>query len=139
MAALKTVYTCPAFRVIENHVNCVSRAINIVPGAEFAIAYESRNHGKMYNRYTAGSVVASSISRAACPFAAVERAKTLGHEMHWLNQQETSITAHKREQETFIELKDGDFVCFEGLYFNIKMDREFVKLVPAAAPEGLVE
>lgn len=73
----------------------------------------------MLHTYYAGSVVRYAQECNEDPIAAIERARRLGHNLHWINAKGASITAWKQEQEDAILIGPGDRVFFEGIEFEV--------------------
>jgi hypothetical protein len=69
--------------------------------------------------YRPGSVVSYAMSSGECPIKAVTRAKSYGHQLHWINGCAVCITARKQAKRRLIEVSVGMVVLFEGRKFKI--------------------
>jgi len=107
----------PTLRVIAPLEDRVYDALN---GTEVAVQIKGE-----WVSFTFGSVVSSVLRHNEDPIEAYERAISLGHETHWLNQNATVLVSHKVPRKTLVGLQLGDTVRFQG--------RDFV-LTPA--PNG---
>ena len=88
-------------------------------GDRIAIAFESANHGTLHRLYTLGSVIGSAIESCSCPFEAMDRAKNLGHELHFAFQNSTMISSGPSEQTISFMVKHGSSIKFHGKRFEI--------------------
>ena len=86
----------------------------------FAIAYDTRHHGRLWNFYTLGCVEDYSKSYGEDPAAAVENAKAKGHKLYWANANGASLTAWKRAKETRVGFEYGDAIRFKGKSFRLE-------------------
>jgi len=87
-------------------------AINLKAGDKL---YELR-HG---TKHQISSVASYALEGGECPFKAREHAEKHGHDLYFIFGLGSTITAHKRDQETFIGVTIGDKVNFEGKLFEI--------------------
>lgn len=74
---------------------------------------------RMLHTYYAGSCVSYAQKYNEDPIASVDRARKLGHNLHWINAKGASITAWKQPQEDVILIGPGDRVFFEGIEFEV--------------------
>ena len=82
-------------------------------GDVLAIAFESRNHGTLHRFYTLGSVVGYAIKTCNCPFEQVERAKKLGHQLHWANSNSVSISSrYSKEKDVSFMVEQEWYYCW---------------------------
>lgn len=108
------------------------RQANMLDGMEFGMPFESSRYGTQYHFFKIGSVLGSVLERGGDPYAAVERAKANGHELHFVYGLSVSITAHKRDKEEKFALAWGDVIGFHGKRFRLeKAPNQNVRLVEA--------
>lgn len=69
--------------------------------------------------YRLGSVVSYAMQYAECPIEALDRARSLGHALHWANPCATVLSAHKGQPRKAVALKMGDLIRFEGHVFEL--------------------
>jgi hypothetical protein len=80
--------------------------------------------------FSPGSVVSYALEYNECPLAAVERAKSNGHELVWINANGAMLTAHHRAAEDVVEVEYGMLVRFQGVIATIeKANNNNLKLV----------
>ncbi len=99
-------------------------------GDVIAINFPSRSHGMLRHMFRFGSVVSYAAQYNECAIDAIDRARRLGHDLHWLNAQSVSITSHEQERRTYIHAEFGDIVFFEGRHFRLdRASNQNVKMV----------
>lgn len=79
---------------------------------------------KLYNlntrsKHMIGSVASSALKDGDCPFKARDRAIKNGHDQYFVFGLGTCLTAHKQAKETYIGVRAGQHVFFEGKHFEI--------------------
>jgi hypothetical protein len=74
----------------------------------------------MWHAFSPGSCVSYALESGMCPIAMLDRARKLGHSLHWFNPCSVMITAEKRERKTWVGLEFGQRVKFEGRVFRIE-------------------
>jgi hypothetical protein len=117
------ISSSPAYLIVAGHNNFETRE-------EFAIAYESKNHGTLYNFYTLGCVADFAAEMDADPVAAEQKAIANGHQVFWANLKSTMITSDKRQQQIVRGIKHGDVINYKGKSFTVQPTRNNnVKLV----------
>ena len=112
MTRLTVKYECKAYKVFEAPDYYTDKDV-------IAIAYETRNHGTRYRRYTLGSVARYAMDHGLCPLTAIETAKLTGNELHYAFPKEGMLTSHERPQEIAFLQKHGDEIKFHGERFEI--------------------
>ena len=105
-------YECKAYKVFEAPDYYTDKDV-------IAIAYETRNHGTRYRRYTLGSVARYAMDRDDCPVEAIEKAKKSGQELYYAFPKEGMLTSHERPQEIAFLQKHGDKIRFHGKTLEI--------------------
>lgn len=105
-------YESPAHKIFEAPDYYTDKEV-------IAIAYESRNHGTLYRRYTLGSVARYAMDNGFCPLTATETAKQTGDELHYAYPKSSMLTSHKLPQEISFLQKHGDKIKFHGKTFEI--------------------
>jgi len=117
------ISSSPAYLIVEGHNNFETRD-------QFAIAYESKNHGTLYRIYTLGCVADFAAEMGADPVAAEAKAITYGHEVFWANIKSAIITSDKRQQEIIRGISHGDVINYKGKSFTVQpASNNNVKLV----------
>ena len=104
----------PAYTILSP-----DRAKEWADGEVFAIAYDTRHHGRLWNFYTLGCVEDYARSYGEDPAAAVANAKAKGHKLYWANANGVSLTAWKRAKETRVGFEYGDTLRFKGKTFRL--------------------
>jgi len=79
---------------------------------------------ELYNLDTRGkhmisSCVSSALKDGDDPLACHQRAIDLGHETHFIIALASCLTSHKQAKKTYIGVKAGQHVFFEGKHFEI--------------------
>ena len=135
---LKTVYECPAYKILETPVDYRGRkAIRV--NDKVALMDRMYKGAPLPVLYRAGSVAAYAIENNECPIEKVERAKARGENLYWLNECSVSLSATKRPQETVYLIEVGMEVYMQGKAFRIEKVRKggpwlkLVEIEPAAA------
>ena len=109
------VQSFPAYVIAEREADH-SGFVQITAGDRLGV-----DSGKgFFNEYQAGSVASYALERNECPMEAIERAKRLGHELHWISACSVALTSHKQDQRTLVKVAPGMRVCFEGLRATIE-------------------
>ena len=72
------------------------------------------------NKFMISSVASSALKNNRCPIKAIERAKTNGHDLHFIFELGSCLTSHKQAKKTYIEVSIDDRIYFEGRLFEIK-------------------
>jgi len=85
-----------------------------------AIPYQARRHGTLWHLCRINSVVSYAIYCGECPIAAVHDAEARGEAMWWLNKLPTTICGLGRPKVTYIGLREGQEIRFEGRIFEIR-------------------
>lgn len=113
--AATILYSCPAYDVVEGTLERYSAdpCVVLTDGVELANADKPMRH------YMIGSVVSSCMKRGDCPIDAVERAKGFGHDLHFIFALGSCISLHKQARTTYVGVRVGQRVKFEGRYFEI--------------------
>jgi len=70
--------------------------------------------------YLPGSVVSYALEYNECPLAAVERAKSRGEKLVWINSRGALLTADRRAAEDVVEVEYGMLVRFQGVIAHIE-------------------
>lgn len=112
MTTLKTIFECPAYRVLE-------RRDYMTDGETIAVPFTSISHGMQYHMFKLGSVAGSAIESGDCPVEEIERSKGRGHELWYAFPTAVCLTSHKREQETHYIAEEGNVIRFHGRHFEI--------------------
>lgn len=99
------------------------RPMLIKDGELLATLWKHRDGNWYPQRYYAGSVVSYAMRNRDCPIKAIEHAKSRGHDLHWISQSSTMITAEARPRERLIKIEIGMLVEFEGRVFRIEKHR----------------
>lgn len=107
------ISSSPAYLIVAGHNNFET-------GDQFAIAYESKNHGTLYRIYILGCI-ADFIADMGLD-AAKEEAKAIanGHQVFWANIKSTMITSDKRKQEIIRGINHGDVINYKGKSFTVE-------------------
>lgn len=115
---MKILAEYPAYKLYEPRKNAAG-ATPYQDGQVFAIPYQSRSHGELYDFFTLGSVVAYALKYSECPEKALARSRANGHDHWWASANAVSITAHKRDQEVRPMHQWGDIIQFHGRLFRL--------------------
>lgn len=122
MAQLKTIYECPAYKVIENPVSTHGSAAGLIQlkhNQKLGLLKAHPRHGTLVHTYRVGTVLGYAIDNWEDPDAARERNRRNGGDDHWINACGVTLTAHARAQEVLAEVKVGDRVWIEGKHYEI--------------------
>ena len=120
---MKTVAEFPAYIVMDMEAEVMDIPRAIAENFEFALAYESSRHGTLHNLYKLSSVAAYAARNNRDEAAEVERAKSRGEKLFWLNECSIAITAHKHAQEVKFLIKDGQRIRFDGQLLQVVVHR----------------
>lgn len=101
----------PAYDVIQREE--VDGLLHITTTDKLALATKHTRH------YRAGSVVSYAIESGKCPIKWIDRARERGERLWWINALSVSITNWHRERETYIAIRVGQRVHFEGRTFRV--------------------
>lgn len=92
------------------------------------LGYENKGS---YEKHVISSVISYALDGDRCPITAAYEAHARGHDLHYIFPTGASITAHKRDPETLIQVTNGMKIKFEGRFFVIERARNNnLKLVP---------
>jgi len=107
------ISSSPAYLIVEGHNNFET-------GEQFAIAYETKNHGTLHRIYILGCI-ADCIADMGLD-AAKEEAKAIanGHQVFWANLKSTMVTSDKREQQIVRGIQHGDVINYKGKSFTVQ-------------------
>lgn len=84
-------------------------------------------------RYKIGSVVSSCLKDGDCPIHGIDRARKLGHELHFVFGLGTCLTAEGTRPDYGTAVQYGDRVLFEGRVFLLaEANNHNIKLVEVA-------
>ncbi len=111
---MNVLYTFPAYTITQP-----DEAREYVAGDVIAIPFTTQRHGTLFRFYTFGSVEDYAAKYNEDTAAAVERAKTNGHELFWLSQNATIISDLRQPHETHPGHLHGDVVRFKGRRFRL--------------------
>jgi hypothetical protein len=117
------ISSSPAYLIVAGHNNFET-------GDQFAIAYETKNHGTLHRIYTLGCI-ADCIADMGLD-AAKEEAKAIanGHQVFWANIRSTMVTSDKRQREIIRGINHGDVINYKGKSFTVEpTNNNNVKLV----------
>ena len=107
------ISSSPAYLIVAGHNNFET-------GDQFAIAYESKNHGTLHRIYTLGCVADFAAEMGADLVAAEAKAIANGHQVFWANIKSTMITSDKRNQEIIRGINHGDVINYKGKSFTVE-------------------
>ena len=114
MATLKTIFECPAYRVLEN------RSFN-KDGETLAVKF-----GDLYHTFTLGSVAGFAIERGECPIKAIANNEEwkikdpyTPRPLWYAFGNGLMITSSKQAQKTHYGVEFGDTIVFHGRTFKI--------------------
>jgi hypothetical protein len=107
-------FDCPGYQILVADPNK-----KWVADEQFAIPFQSRNHGVLYHFYQLGSVVSYAMRYKQCPIAGLERAKANGHDLHFAFALATIISDPPQAKRTVTGLAFGDVIEFEGRKFKL--------------------
>jgi len=115
------VATYPAFNVFRRE----ARSNGVVEiTTEDTLILKTSNANKSLSvhggTFSAGSVVSYALEYNECPIAAVERAKSNGHDLVWINANAAVLTADHRDAVDVIEIEVGQLVRFQGVTATIE-------------------
>ncbi len=113
----KPVYECPVFDLYAYNGEAL-KASDVI-----AVPYQSIRHGILHSFYTLGSVAAYAERYNECPVAAVDRAKSFGHELYYAFANGVMLTAEKQARTKHFVVNHGDMIN--------AMDKSFL-IAPAA-------
>lgn len=105
----------PGFDVEDREGLVELRARDLV-----AIPYEARRHGTLWHLCRINSVVSYALHNGDCPIEAVHDAERRGEPMWWLNKLPATIDRLGRPKATYIGLREGQRIRFEGRTFEIR-------------------
>jgi hypothetical protein len=97
-------------------------------GPELAMFYKNVRGVDLYRTFSVGGWEAGNYHRVEHEGPLVEGPQA------WMNQNDTTLTAHKQEPRERIIVTDGDTVILRGTGYTISPDRYgYVKLTPVTA------
>lgn len=88
-------------------------------GEDFAVAYESRNHGTLYHFYCFGSVETYAEKNGMNGKEAIKRAMENGHELYYAYALGVMLTSTKQPHRTYPLLSIGQTFKFRGKTFML--------------------
>jgi hypothetical protein len=125
----KTIADYPAFKIIAPSERKVWQADEV-----FMLPRQTRHHGVLWSEYMLGSVISYALRSNSCPIEALDRARSLRHELHWAIQLSVCISNPPPPKRTVIGLQWGDHIRFEGRTFELrKAPNDNVSLVEVQA------
>lgn len=131
MSQLKMIDTCAAYDVLEMPTRYVDGVA--VPTLFDGDLLGTKGRG-YWNEYTVGSAIGCALKWGNDPILAVESAKVLGHELHFITANGTCLSDHKQAKRTLYAVTIGQVVRFHGKLFTIaSAPNNNLKLVPVVA------
>lgn len=118
----------PAFDVYDMGVEVLDLTRRQMQQIEFALPYQSRNHGTLHKMFKMGSVATYAVSRGLNEVEQVDRAIANGHALYFMYGLGASLTSHQRPREFKVLLKDGQLIRHDGLVFKAVVRGEHVSL-----------
>lgn len=98
-------------------------------GPELAMFYKNVRGTDLYRTFSVGGWEAGSYHRVEHQGPLVEGP------VAWMNENATTITAHKQERREQILVEAGDTIILRGTAFTITVDsRGYITLAPATVP-----
>ena len=93
----------------------------LVDREHFMVPFPSiRNPREMiWREFSIGSVISFALRNKEDPIKALDEARKLGHELHYVFGLGVSITSHQRPHETKKGFHFGDVIEFEGIKFEL--------------------
>jgi hypothetical protein len=113
---MKTVYTCPAYEVIDLEIEVINMPFEVLQerGFKWCVAVESARFGVQCKEVSPGCVAYYAQEYGSDPVAREEKARANKENLYWLNNCGSSLTSHQRATETRILLKAGQRVTMNG-------------------------
>lgn len=112
-----TIADFPAFAVVKRAP--VDGAIEISASDVLATPNKTRRGATTYGAYRAGSVAGYAEKTGRDPQTLIERAKSRGEPLYWINALAATLTQEAQEKQTRILIEPGDVVRFEGQTFTV--------------------
>lgn len=129
---MEIINTYPAYTIYKND------GVAFEDGDEFAIGFDSKSHGRLYNFYRLGSVEGCARKYNEDPVEAVERATANKHKLFWANPQATVIHNGPKSHRYVVGINKGDTIVFKGRAFRVEAvpyDRVNIQLVEISDPD----
>ncbi|WP_027163391.1 hypothetical protein [Mesorhizobium sp. WSM1293] len=104
----------PAYAIVDD------KDRKYLDGETIAVPFKSARHGILYSFYQLGSVAAYAVKNGDDVEAAIARARSLGHKLHYAFGLATSLTAWERPKEIVPGFDIGDTIRFAGKLFRIE-------------------
>jgi hypothetical protein len=127
-------WTCPAYDVIDGRRD--RRGIlSLRAGNELAMTTREDRR----NTFMISSVASYALEYNECPVEAYNRAKERGHALHFIFALATVISDHRPARKSYIGVRIGEPVYFEGRYFLITAESNWnlgLKAVTEAEAEA---
>ena len=115
----KVIAEFPAYKYLEAAKNRDDH-VEVFHDSEFAIAFETRNHGTLHRHFKFGTVVSYVLGYNEDPIAAYKSAIELDQQTHWANSLGACITSSKQAQVDVVVLEWGETVKLEGKVFRLE-------------------
>lgn len=93
------------------------KIVKVYDDSLFGVQY--KKDSDLIYQYYFGSVQSYAIKHCEDPIKAIERAKSLGHKLYWVNRSSVCISNTKSDQITVPVLELEQVVKFEGRYFKL--------------------
>lgn len=108
------LWTCPAFDVVEGpkEPHTVERLVMLNDGDKL-FDLDTKD------TYAIGSVISYALRNGEDPIKNLERAKERGHALHFVYGLAVSISNMQQARKTYIGVKVGERIRFEGRVFEI--------------------
>lgn len=122
---MQTIYTCPAFSVIDLQTDLLVLSTETLRNFNFCVEVKG-TRGKRYVKVHPGCVQYYAEEHGLRADAQINGKK------HWLNPAGVSITSKGGPSEMWVILKDGQRVQMGDTFLTVKHDRaEFYNLIAA--------
>lgn len=117
------------------------KAVKLIDNERLVLPLESRfGHGLIYHTFTIGSVVSYALRNGDDPVAAIDRARSFGHELVFIFGNGSCIHNGPRSTTKHILVELGMTVRFEGNLYTIeRAPNDNLRLKPFVDESGATE